>query len=209
MKQHWFIAGTDTDVGKTHVTAMLLRHLRDKGRRVAGYKPVCSGGRTDAVALQAASSPQPELEIINPVWFKAPLAPYTASLIENRPVELERLVAGFEHLAADYDHVLVEGAGGWETPLAKGLTMADLAQKLALPVILVVNNRLGAINHTLLTLQAIAARGLVCKGLVLNYVADERDAASISNAAMLAEFSTAPVLGEVMHGMEDWWDEFP
>lgn len=159
--------------------------------------------------LQAAAFPVPELDAVNPVWFKAALAPYAASLIENRPVDVAALVRGFHDLKADgrWDHILVEGAGDWETPLAKGMTVAHLARQLALPIVLVVNNRLGAINHTLLTLAAIAASGLTCQGIILNYVSEERDSASISNGTLLREFSNVPILGELMHG-EDFvlWD---
>jgi dethiobiotin synthetase len=117
---HWFIAGTDTDVGKTYVTAALLRWLAARGNTCVGYKPVCSGGRQDALLLQDASQPEPVLDEINPYWYKASLAPYAAALIENRPVALASLVGAFAALTQRYEHVLVEGAGGWETPLAGG-----------------------------------------------------------------------------------------
>lgn len=201
---HYFIAGTSTDVGKTHITVLLLQALRQAGRRAAGYKPVCSGGRGDALLLQAQSQPGLPIEALNPLWFQAPLAPYAASLIENKPVDVAQLLAGFHAVAKELDTVLVEGAGGWETPLAPGKTMADLAQDLELPVLLVVNNKLGAINHTLLTLQAISARGLHCAGLILNYVEEERDAASISNKHLLLELAQVPILAEILHGTEIW-----
>jgi dethiobiotin synthetase len=102
--------------------------------------------------------------------------------------------------------VLVEGAGGWEVPLTETETLADFVQSLALPVIVVVNNRLGALNHTLLTIRNIQARGLTCAGVILNYVSEERDAASISNRMVLERFLDLPVLAEVMHGETeiDW-----
>jgi dethiobiotin synthetase len=201
---NYFIAGTDTSAGKTRITALLLTHLRRQGKSAAGYKPVCSGSREDAHILQAVSFPMPELEAVNPLHFRSPLAPYAASLIENKPIRPADLVSGYEALAKIYETVLVEGAGGWETPLCPEFTMARLAQQLGLPVLLVVNNKLGALNHALLTLQSISSRGLECIGMVLNHVDEERDAASISNREVLRHFTKVPILGEVMHGAEEW-----
>jgi dethiobiotin synthetase len=197
---HYFITGTDTDAGKTYVTCLLLEALRRQGRKVAGYKPFVCGARTDAHQLLDSSSPGLSLEEINPIWYKSSAAPFAAGLLENRPVAMEAARAGFHHLAAGFEHVLIEGAGGWEVPLTDKETLADFAQGLELPVILVVNNRLGALNHTILTVRNIQARGLTCAGVILNYVGEERDAASISNRMVLERFLEVPVLGEVMHG---------
>jgi len=197
---HYFITGTDTDAGKTYVTCLLLEALRCGGRQVAGYKPFVCGPRTDAHQLLDSSSAGVLLEEVNPIWFKSPAAPYAAGLLENKPVQLEVARAGFQRLAERHDDVLIEGAGGWEVPLTATETLADFAQSLALPVIVVVNNRLGALNHTILTVRNIQARGLRCAGVILNYVSDERDAASISNRLILDRFLDVPVLAEVMHG---------
>ncbi|MBP7950488.1 MAG: dethiobiotin synthase [Verrucomicrobiales bacterium] len=194
-----FITGTDTGVGKTHCTALLLRTLTKSGMTAAGYKPVCSGGREDAAALLAASSAPLELDEVNPFWFRVPLSPLVAALIENRPVPWEALLTGYHALAKRFDRVLVEGAGGWETPLSQGKTMADFAAALQLPVIVVAANRLGALNHTILTVRSVQARGLRCAGIILNHVEEERDAASISNRAVLEELLQVAVLAEVMH----------
>lgn len=203
---HYFITGTDTDAGKTYVTCLLLEALRRSGRKVAGYKPFVCGPRTDAHQLLDSSSPGLALEEVNPLWFKSPASPYAAGLLENKPVPLEKARAGFHHLAARFDDVLVEGAGGWEVPLTEGATLADFAAGLGLPVIVVVNNRLGALNHTILTVRNIQARGLECAGVILNHPGEERDAASISNRMVLDRFLEAPVLAEVMHGETemDW-----
>lgn len=203
---HYFITGTDTDAGKTYVTCLLLEDLRRQGRRVAGYKPFVCGVRTDAHQLLDSSSEGLTLDEINPQWWKSPAAPFAAGLLENRPVELDLAREGFQHLTAGYADVLVEGAGGWEVPLTETETLADFAQGLQLPVIVVVNNRLGALNHTLLTVRNIQQRGLTCAGIILNYVSEERDAASISNKMVLDRFLDVPVLAEVMHGETemDW-----
>lgn len=197
---HYFITGTDTDAGKTYVTCLLLEALKRAGRTAAGFKPFVCGGREDAVHLANASSESLTVDEVNPVWFKVPAAPYTAALMENRSFELNEVIAGFHELTETNDHVLIEGAGGWEVPLNGFATMADFAQRLALPVIVVVNNKLGCLNHTILTVRNIQARGLTCAGIILNYVKDERDAASISNRMVLEHFLDVPVLAEIMHG---------
>lgn len=203
---HYFITGTDTDAGKTYVTCLLLESLRRAGRGVAGYKPFVCGPRTDAHQLLDSSSPGVTLEEVNPVWLKSSAAPYAAGLLENKPVSIEAARAGFHHLAARFEDVLIEGAGGWEVPLTASETLADFAQSLGLPVVLVVNNRLGALNHTILTVRNIQARGLRCAGVILNHVSEERDAASISNRMVLEQFLGVPILAEVMHGETemDW-----
>lgn len=197
---HYFITGTDTDAGKTYVTCLLLEALKRTGRTAAGFKPFVCGGREDAVHLANASSETLTIDEVNPVWFKVPAAPYAAALMENRGFELNEVIAGFQELTETNDHVLIEGAGGWEVPLNGFATMADFAQRLALPVIVVVNNKLGCLNHTILTVRNIQARGLICAGIILNYVKDERDAASISNRMVLEHFLDVPVLAEIMHG---------
>jgi dethiobiotin synthetase len=204
---HYFITGTDTNAGKTYVTALLIESLRRMGRSVTGYKPVACGDRMDAAAmLAAAADPTLSLQEVNPVYLKTPASPLVAGMLENQVVDVDALLLGFTTLAARYQHVLVEGAGGWEVPLAPRTTMADLALRLGLPVIVVVNNKLGALNHTLLTVNAIQRSGLRCEGIILNHVADERDPASISNRAILEQFTEVPVIAEVMHGETsiDW-----
>ena len=121
--------------------------------------------------------------------------------IENRILDRSVLCAGYHALENRCDHVLVEGAGGWEVPLGPdGATMADLAEDLALPVIVVVDNRLGALNHTLLTVAAIRDRKMECRGIILNHTGDERDVASVSNRQILESYSEVPILLEILHG---------
>jgi dethiobiotin synthetase len=203
---HYFITGTDTDAGKTYVTSLLLEALKRDGRKTVGFKPFVCGGREDAVRLQQAGCEGPSLDEINPVWLKMPAAPYAAALMANTSFDLDGVRTAFERICEGQDHVLVEGAGGWEVPLTEELTMADFAASLGLPVIVVVNNKLGALNHTILTVRNIQARGLTCAGVILNYVQDERDAASISNRMVLDNFLNVPLLAEVMHGETeiDW-----
>jgi dethiobiotin synthetase len=204
---HFFITGTDTNVGKTFVTCLLLHALHREGKCAIGYKPVSCGDRGDAHALLAASSdPNLLLADINPIHLKAPLSPYVAAMMENRRLDLDVLRSAFFDLAMHHDTVLVEGAGGWEVPLSPALTMADFAETLGLPVILVVDNKLGALNHTILTVRNIQSRNLICAGVILNHTRDERDTASISNRQVIEQLLTVPVIAEIMHGETeiDW-----
>ncbi len=107
-------------------------------------------------------------------------------MIEGKPVDLALIQNTYAELAGEFEQVLVEGVGGWEVPI-RGYDVGDLAKELGLPVLLVVDNRLGALNHTILTARAIASRGLECAGIILNHVGDERDSASVSNRVVLGQ----------------------
>jgi len=203
---HYFITGTDTNAGKTYVTCLLIEALRREGHAAVGYKPFACGDRLDAHALRQASEEAVTLEEVNPVYLKVPASPFAAALLENKTVDVEAAKQGFYSLAARFSQVLVEGAGGWEVPLAEKMSMADFAADLSIPVIVVVNNRLGCLNHTILTVKNIQARGLTCGGIILNHAQDERDLASISNRMVMEQFLGVPVLAEIMHGESqmDW-----
>jgi len=200
-----FITGTDTGVGKTHFTCMLLRALVATETSAVGFKPICCGDRADALGIRESSAPTPELEAINPIWLRTPASPDAAAIIENRRIECPDLVARFERLAEQYEHVLVEGAGGWAVPMSETQRMSDLAVALDLPVLLVVDNRLGALNHTLLTIEAIGRDGLTCCGIVLNHTQDERDIASVTNRQILERHlpEDVPILMELLHADDE------
>jgi dethiobiotin synthetase len=203
-----FITGTDTGVGKTRVTCLLLAALREAGRDAVGYKPVSSGDREDASLLAEASGL--DVDAINPVHFQTAVAPFVAGMLENRVLEPGVLVGGFRELAARHEVVLVEGAGGWEVPLAPGYAISDLAVELGLPVVIVAANRIGALNHIQLTVRAIQARGLTCAGIVLNELEDELDTAKITNKGVLEDLTGVPLLAHIIHGQDFLdLDEFP
>ena len=202
----FFVTGTDTGVGKTHITRLLLQALRHAGIDAVGYKPVACGDREDARILAAASGTL-TLDEVNPLHFQAPVAPYVASLLANQPLNPADLLAGFQRLAARHTTVLVEGVGGWEVPLAAQYRVADLAKELDLPVLLVAANRLGALNHILLTLDAIRARGLTCRGIFLNQLDDSLDTAMISNLGVLEELSGVPLLEHLIFQQDGFGQE--
>jgi dethiobiotin synthetase len=167
-----FITGSDTDVGKTWVGCLLIKAMRKMVHRVAAYKPVASGVEmledSDPYRLWQASGETGTLDMVCPQVFRAALAPPLAARKENRTVDIDRMRQGFLDWEPHADFVVVEGAGGWLSPLATGFTNADLACELGLPVLVVVSDRVGAINQTLLTLESILHRGLTSAGVALN-----------------------------------------
>src|SRR5688572_14916437 len=162
-----FLTGTDTDVGKTYVASLLVRALRQAGVDAVGFKPLCCGDRADAEALWEASGRSVAVNEVNPIWLRTPAAPYTAAMIENRTIDLALIRETFARVQS-HQSVIVEGVGGWLVPIARDFLVRDLAAEMALPVVIVVANRLGAINHTLLTVESIRAAGLECAGVIMN-----------------------------------------
>lgn len=196
-----FITGTDTNVGKTYVAAMMVRAKRAAGQRVTGFKPICCGDRDDAEILAAASGIA--VNDVNPVWLRPPVAPYTAAMMEGRTIDLALIRETFARLSAEHE-MIVEGAGGWLVPVERNYHISDMAVEFGLPVIIVVANRLGCINHTLLTIRAIRADGLKCAGIILNHTtAESGDPAVITNRAILEDVMDVPVLGEVAFGQKE------
>ncbi len=200
----YFITGTDTGVGKTYVCCSLLRGLRARGLRAMGFKPVCCGDRAEARAMRdACGEATLSLERINPCYLRAHAEPLIAAALQREAVEPEKLLSACHALREEgYGPILVEGCGGWETPLAPGCTMADLAASLGLPVLLVVDNRLGAANHAAMTVRSIQAHGLRCAGIILNHPGEEWDSAAVTNARLLEECTGIPVLAELIQGDE-------
>lgn len=172
MEKAYFITGTDTNVGKTWATIALMRYFKNCGKSVAGMKPVASGclmqdgqlKNEDALLIQENASIPIDYDLINPYAYEMPVSPHIAGV--KNPVKLDQLVARFELLKNMADIVVVEGAGGWYTPLNEREAVSDLAKALALPVILVVAIRLGCINHARLTCQAIKQSGENCVGWI-------------------------------------------
>ncbi|QKZ07121.1 MULTISPECIES: dethiobiotin synthase [Pseudomonas] len=205
MGRAYFIAGTDTDVGKTTIAAGLLHAARLNGLSTLGAKPVASGceltprglRNADALALIAESSLQLPYEQVNPVAFEPPIAPHLAAREAGVALSVPGLLAPMRDiLAHGADFTLIEGAGGWRVPLSGQANLSDLAMALKLPVILVVGVRLGCINHALLTAEAIARDGLQLAGWVANVI-DGRTSRLEENLATLAECLPAPCLGRV------------
>ncbi|HEU0230413.1 MAG TPA: dethiobiotin synthase [Burkholderiaceae bacterium] len=204
MKHAYFVAGTDTEIGKTLTASSLLYALTRTGVRTAGMKPVAAGAELrdgtwhneDTDSLTAQASVALPTELVTPYLFRQPTAPHIAARREGRTIELPHILACYRRICELADAVVVEGVGGFRVPLNQGVDTADLAQKLNLPVVLVVGLRLGCINHTLLTVEAIAARGLPLAGWVANTV-DVGLLNSDATVDALASRIEAPLLGKV------------
>ena len=203
-----FVTGTDTDVGKTYVTALLAEHLRAGGQTVGVYKPACSGAETfhgesvwaDVEALRSAAGlTTADDDLICPQRFRDPLAPPVAAAAEGRTVDAGLLAAGARGWAGRCDVLLVEGAGGLLCPLADGVTVLDVAADLGFPLLVVARAGLGTVNHTLLTLAAAKTRGVPVAGALLN-ARDRPEPQAANNAAMIARFGGAPALGVIGPG---------
>lgn len=192
------VTGTDTGVGKTWVTSLLIRQFRQRGLSTGAYKPACSGVETnsagesfwsDVEALRAACGNHPDEDLVCPQRFQAAVAPNVAARLENRSVDDQLLVRGADRWKSHVDWLLIEGAGGVFCPLSDHMTVMDLATTLRTPVIVVAANRLGVINHTRLTVDALISRGLNVRAIVLNEIAPEAgdmaDASIPSNADQL------------------------
>lgn len=205
MKKRFFIAGTDTDAGKTLVTAGLLTAANRKNLRTIGLKPIAAGceqtpdglRNSDALQLQQAASVKLSYEQVNPIAFAPPIAPHIAAEQEGRVITADRLAAYCRGaMMQPSDLVLVEGAGGWRVPLSMRESLARLPQLLELDVILVVGMKLGCINHAILTAEAIARDGLRLAGWVANHVDPDMSCPG-ENLATLERLFRAPLLGRV------------
>ena len=206
--KNFIVTATDTDAGKTYASTLLLKALRESGIDAVGYKPVACGDRQDPRRLREAGPEGLTLDQINPVYLKNAMSPYVAARLENTKLDMAKMYAGYHALAQQFGCVLVEGVGGWEVPLTDRENFSDFAVNLALPIVLVVNNKLGVLNHAILTINAIAARGLTCAGIVFNNVQDEWNTANITNRAILEERTGVPILAELIHG-QDYIDAEP
>ena len=207
MKRAFYVTGTDTEIGKTTISAGLLAKAAQQGLRSLGLKPVASGceetseglRNEDALAHMNAASVKLPYSQVNPIAFKEAIAPHLAAKHENRSLSAERIV-GFCRgaMMTPADFVLVEGAGGWRVPLNNREMLSRVPQLLELPVILVVGVKLGAINHALLTAEAIRRDGLPIAGWVANCVDPNMDAED-ENLETLKQLMPPNCLGVVPH----------
>lgn len=198
-----FVTGTDTDVGKTRISVALIELLQKQGKRVAAMKPIASGcdvtkdglRNDDALKLSLQANVDLPYELVNPYAFEPAIAPHLAAELVDTAIDLTVIKEHFDLIQQQSDVVVVEGAGGWLVPLNHAETIADLAINLNLPVILVVDIRLGCINHTLLTIQAIESTGLTLQGWVANNFG--RNPQSTEIVETLTQRIWAPCLGYV------------
>ena len=194
MKAAYFITGTNTGVGKTHVACKLIRDYIAQGYKVIGMKPVAAGCELvdgawvneDVLKLEQASNVKAPRELINPYSFKEAIAPHIAAEKAGVKIKIELIQQAFMRLADIADIVIVEGAGGFLVPLNGSETMADLAAALNIPIILVVGMKLGCINHSLLTIEAIKVRNLRLHGWVANHIDPNMQMLEENEASLVA-----------------------
>ena len=200
-----FITGTDTGVGKTFFTCVLAMLLRSYGYQVGVMKPVETGCVVkdgalfpeDAWRLKSASGCAEPIEMICPYPLPEPLAPSLAAERAGVKIDIDQLLALYREIAALHDITLIEGAGGLMVPMVPGFTFADFSRVAKLPIIVVAANRLGAINHLLLTLEHASCKGLCAIGYVLNRVAAESSLAAETNREALSGLTGIPCLAEL------------
>ncbi|NOY63396.1 MAG: dethiobiotin synthase [Gammaproteobacteria bacterium] len=202
----FFITGTDTEIGKTCVSAGVMMALKNQGLSVAGMKPIASGclrtddglRNDDAQQLRHETSQFVRYEHVNPYAFEPAIAPHLAAAKAKTSIEFTAIKSAYDALVKDFPCVVVEGVGGWLVPLNEQQTVADLAELLALPIILVVGIRLGCINHALLTATVITDSGLPFAGWVANRIDAQSECASEIIASIESRLE-APLLGIVPH----------
>jgi dethiobiotin synthetase len=200
----YFVTGTDTNVGKTLVSAALIRSLASHGLKVAGMKPVAAGAELrdgklwneDVALLSGEANVILPTHLVAPFLFKEAAAPHVAAALEDQQINPDTIFTAVEHIRSQTEAVIVEGVGGFCVPITPQTDMADIAVRLQLDVILVVGLRLGCLNHALLTAEAIAARGLRLAAWVVNQI-DPAMPHQAANIEALRERLSAPCLGSL------------
>ncbi|MCB4756577.1 MAG: dethiobiotin synthase [Elusimicrobia bacterium] len=201
-----FVTGTDTDCGKTLIAGGIARSLLRKGMNVGVMKPVATWGdpcrepgvRTkwvseDALHLRQCAATSDSLDLINPICFKAAMAPWPAARMEKKSIDVNRVLSAYRELCRRHDFVVVEGVGGLMVPIKRDFFVADLIERMHLPVVVVANPNLGTLNHTLLTISMLKSRGLPLAGVIINnYVGKTR--AEKSNPSVLRRILDRKVL---------------
>ena len=201
MSKTIFITGTDTDVGKTVITACLAAALLRKGKKVAVYKPVQCGN------LLKGKIKSPDLEIVrkmsgisenclfNDYSFKFASSPHLAAELENKKVDVNSIKKHYKEISKKFDYVLIEGAGGLLVPLTRDYNVLDLINDLSVPVLVVARAGLGTINHTSLTINALKSKNVEIRGIILNYF--KGGLIEDDNKKIIEQLNSVPVIGIV------------
>ena len=182
-----FVTGTDTGVGKTIFTGMLVHHLRSNGVHALAMKPFCSGGRADVRLLRAMQDAELTEEEINPFYFPEPIAPLVSARRRKRVISLEEVVREIKKIATRCECLVIEGSGGLLVPLGEDYFVSDVIRRLKCEVVVVARNQLGTINHTLLTVNALKRFGVKNISVVMMGTS-KKDASVEKNGAVLREF---------------------
>lgn len=211
----FFVTGTDTEIGKTYSTCLLMEHLVKKGYKVGGLKPVASGcedtpeglRNEDALALINSANIELPYELVNRYRFRPPIAPHIAAEQSSVTIKPERILEDSVNAAKRADYLLVEGVGGWQVPLGDHHSVSDLALLLELPVILVVGIRLGCINHSRLTLSDIERSGAPIAGWIANICEPENPVVN-ETLKCLRQMISAPLIAEIQFNQKNLLPKF-
>ena len=199
-----FILGTDTGVGKTVCSLQIIQAIQTKGKTACGFKPVASCAdyingqliNDDALRLQKSSSVALDYKTINPYVYPEPVSPNIAADYNNNPIDLLKIQHCYKEIVSAADYVIVEGVGGWRTPITEQISSVDLVRQLNIPVILVVGLKLGCISHALLTYEAMKADGIQILGWVANGPISELEATEEIITTLLKSMAI-PLIGKV------------
>lgn len=201
-----FITGTDTGVGKTLIAGAIAKILSQSGRKIGVFKPVATGCKKtknglvsrDAEFLAHCAGSKFSLEIINPVKFRIPAAPFACQKAENKKVDFGRIKAAYRQIRQNCDFVIIEGIGGVKVPITDKLDVLGLAKFFKLPVIIVARSKLGTINHTLLTIDAVRRAGLLLAGVIINgYDETTKNYAEKTNAEIIKKLGKVKIIAVV------------
>ena len=192
------MTGTDTEIGKTAITAGLAAVLKRRGINAGVMKPISAGGRADAKLLRRAARSDQPLDTINPIYLRDPLSPNIAARREEKILDLAPVFDAFNHISKIHDYLLVEGVGGLLVPITDDFLVADLAARLDLPLLIVARAALGTINHTLLTIEAARARGLQINSVIYNTLsAGSSDVSAQMSPEVVTRISGVPSSGTI------------
>lgn len=199
-----FVTGTDTDAGKTFVTAGIVREFVANGVNAVPAKPLqtgCVNGIAEDLefSLRTAglSYPDSMMKRLCPLRFTPACSPHLAAELADSPIDLSAITVSLQSLCREFECVVAEGAGGILVPLGNGKTMLDLMVELGWPVLLVSSDKLGTINHTLLSLASLRAAGLEVTGVIINHAAPPCELISASNTKAIMEYGHVEILGEI------------
>ena len=198
-----FITGTDTEVGKTVVTGLLAKFLADKGISVITQKWIQTGSESFPADIEThlklmgkdKASIEKYLTLICPYIFKLPASPHLAAALENKKIDPCKIKKAFTELKNKFDTVIVEGIGGALVPFSEKELLIDIAMDLDIPIIIVVKNKLGAINHTLLTIEALQNRNMKILGVIFNSAENENEQIAADNPKIINALTQVKVLG--------------
>ena len=198
-----FITGTDTGVGKTLIAGAIAKILSQKGKKIGVFKPVATGCKKslvseDAQFLFRCANGKLALDVINPVTFEIPASPFACEKAENKKVSIKKITGAYKKICQKSNYVIVEGIGGIKVPITDRIDVLGLAKAFKLPVVIIAKSKLGTINHTLLTIDAVRSAGLLLAGVVINgYDEKTKDFAEKTNAKMIEKLGKVKILAVV------------